>query len=98
MISLSTYSEDISQGAAGTILVAGPCQVFQITVIADIGDNVVVNFANSATGYAVASRNFKVALTGLNTHTVEFPHGLNCTSGLSAVANTGSVDIFVSYE
>lgn len=94
----SKYQEDISQGLAGTILIAQPCQVWQITVIVDTADAATVNFANNSAGYTAATRNFKTTVSGPNTINIEFPHGLVCASGLSAIANTGSVDIFISYD
>lgn len=94
-----TYQEDIAVVAPGTVLVSRPCQVWQIQIVADIGQTGIVEFSDDATGYNNAHRKAKAYLSsGGYMQTINFPHGLNCTRGLSTIANTTSMDVFVSYD
>lgn len=93
----SVYEEDISIGA-GTELLGSPSTVWDLTVVVEDAVTAVVNFSNSITSYDNAQRCAKVVISGPGTQHIMFPKGLPITTGLSAVANVGSVDVRVTYE
>lgn len=96
---LDTYKEDVSTLAAGSVIIGRPCQIWQITVIGDIAQTGIIQFSDDSAAFATADKKFKVYLSsGGYMQNITFPHGLNCTKGLCATANVGSIDVFVTYD
>lgn len=94
-----TFAEDISSAPEGTVLVSQPCQVWKISIKADILQAGVVNFSNSSDKYNNTYRKDKAVLSaGQYQIDMNYPHGMFCDKGLSVVSNVGGVDIFVSYD
>lgn len=94
----SKFSEDVSTTAGGTVLVAGPCVVWQIAASIESQANVVLNISDDLAGYTNAHRIDKVVFAGPDTEYINFPQGLNLTRGLCVTSNTASADVFVSYD
>jgi hypothetical protein len=89
------FNEDIA--LAGEYIIGSPCVVYSITLTADTNAAAIVNISDSAT-YDSAAKILKVAVVASTTTHLTFPKGLPLSAGLSAAANTGSIDITVTYD
>jgi hypothetical protein len=97
LVRKNAFQEDVSSLAAGSNIINYQCAVYAITISSESGAGVVS--ISDSNGYAVASRVEKVVLsTSQPTVTLSYPGGKLFTTGLSAIANSGSVDISVTYE
>ena len=91
----SVHNEDIE--LAGETIISQPCTVWDIILTNDTATAGKVNISNSE-GYDSTYRVIKVALAASSTVQLTFPRGRKFSTGLSASANTGSLDISVSYD
>jgi hypothetical protein len=94
----NVYEEDIPVVAPGVELIGNPCTVWDITVCVEPAVVAVVNFSNSSGGYDATAIVGKVVISGPDTKHFVFPKGRHCGTGLSCIANNGSVDVRVSYD
>ena len=89
------YNEDVV--LAGETIIGAPCTVYDITVTNDGASAGVLNISDSTT-YSVASRAFKVPIAAGASEHFCFPRGKVFSTGLSAAANQGSINIAISYD
>lgn len=94
----TVHSEDISVGASGTAIITRPCTIWDMTVSIEGAVTAIVNFSNNSDGYNATYRIKKVVVNGPQTIHLTFPKGWYLSTGLSAVANNGSVDVDVTYD
>ena len=92
----NSYTEDVS--LVGTTILSIPAVVYDMTISLEGDGDAVVSIAD-ATTYSSTSRVIK-ATTTAEVHTVHlvYPEGKIFSSGISAIANIGSVDIAITYE
>lgn len=89
------FNEDIT--LAGENIIGAPCVVYSITLINDTATAGVANLSDSTT-YDSAEKITKCNVGANTTVHLTYPKGIRLDSGLSAAANTGSLDIAVTYD
>lgn len=89
------FNEDIT--LAGENIIGAPCVVYSLTLINDTATAGVVNLSNSTT-YSSTYKITKFNVGANTTVHATYPKGLKLSRGLSAAANTGSLDIGVTYD
>jgi len=92
------FKEDIAVVAPGTVILALPVVIRDMTIMIEDASVVVVNLSDTAAAYDSTYKIKKVVLNGPQTVHLEFPKGLKCSTGLCAIANNGSADIAVTYD
>lgn len=102
MIALSknntSYVEDISTTASGSLIVNRPARVYSITVTSDTTGVGIVSFSDNDDSYSSSSKTSKVTINGVDTKTIIYPYGKTLTAGLCATANKSSMNVEVVYE
>lgn len=89
------FNEDIV--LAGETIISTGCTIYSITLINDSATASVVNLSDSTT-YSAASKVAKACVPANSTVSLTYPKGMPMAEGLSAAANSGSIDIAVTYD
>jgi hypothetical protein len=95
MVPSNKYIEDIDS-TTGEAVTAGPCVVWDLTVISDAGGTGVVTFHNGDA--ATDSKVFEVRIAASTTVHCTFPKGKNISTGLFVKSNVAGLDLAVDYD